>query len=246
VSFTPAAGESAISEAISASGALNLPRRNAGGTTASTASSFSQWLPQAKQDTDLIFSGSEVMMSDFIAAMPDQIDAATVTPLYLRPSAILVRPGNPQRVAGIGDLLKPGRRILVVNGAVAAARTALLQRPRREGMTQVMDARPTRSSGRDLRLRQQDPEDPVDGRGAERPGAHRWEQVIETAGEVLAPREVSVERLDYGRMQRDETALVELDLADTQHAVGKNFVTRSAMASEMRRPVAAIRPNIVT
>ena len=117
MSFTPAAGESAISEAISASGALNLPRRNAGGTTASTASSFSQWLPQAKQDTDLIFSGSELMMSDFIAAMPDQIDAATVTPLYLRPSAILVRPGNPQHITGIGGLLKPGHRVLVVNGA---------------------------------------------------------------------------------------------------------------------------------
>jgi accessory colonization factor AcfC len=82
-----------------------------------TAGPTPQWLPQAKQDADLIFSGSEVMMSDFIAAMPDQIDPATVTPLYLRPSAILVRPGNPQHITGIGGLLKPGHRVLVVNGA---------------------------------------------------------------------------------------------------------------------------------
>ncbi|MDT7953901.1 MAG: substrate-binding domain-containing protein [Acetobacteraceae bacterium] len=82
-----------------------------------TAGPTPQWLPQAKQDADLIFSGSEVMMSDFIAAMPDQIDPATVTPLYLRPSAVLVRPGNPRHIAGIADLLHPGHRILVVNGA---------------------------------------------------------------------------------------------------------------------------------
>ncbi len=57
------------------------------------------------------------MTSDLVAAMPDQVDPATVTPLYLRPSSILVRPGNPRHIAGIGDLLHPGHRILVVNGA---------------------------------------------------------------------------------------------------------------------------------
>lgn len=91
--------------------------KSAGVDVQVTAGPTPQWLPQAKQDADLIFSGSEVMMSDFIAAMPDQIDPATVTPLYLRPSAILVRPGNPQHIAGIADLLQPGHRILVVNGA---------------------------------------------------------------------------------------------------------------------------------
>jgi accessory colonization factor AcfC len=30
-----------------------------------------QWIDHAKADADLIFSGSEVMMSDFISAMPD-------------------------------------------------------------------------------------------------------------------------------------------------------------------------------
>lgn len=55
-------------------------------------------------------------MSDFITAIPD-IDAASVQPLYLRPATILVRPGNPNHISGLADLLKPGHRILVVNGA---------------------------------------------------------------------------------------------------------------------------------
>jgi len=75
-----------------------------------------QWIDEAKSDADLIFSGSEYMMSDFIAEMPD-IDPASARALYLRPAAILVRPGNPEHITGIADLLKPGHRILVVNGA---------------------------------------------------------------------------------------------------------------------------------
>ncbi|MEE3501965.1 substrate-binding domain-containing protein [Acidiphilium acidophilum] len=45
------------------------------------------------------------------------IDPASVEPLYLRPAAILVRPGNPDHITGITDLFKPGHHILVVNGA---------------------------------------------------------------------------------------------------------------------------------
>ncbi len=71
----------------------------------------------AEQDADVVFSGSETMMTDFIAAFGDSIDPMTVTPLYLRPAAILVRPGNPGHITGIKDLLKPGHRVLVANGA---------------------------------------------------------------------------------------------------------------------------------
>lgn len=76
-----------------------------------------KWLAMAKTNADLIFSGAETMMSDFQAAMPTEIDPATVDPLYLRPAAILVRPGNPDHITGITDLFKPGHHILVVNGA---------------------------------------------------------------------------------------------------------------------------------
>lgn len=76
-----------------------------------------EWIEQAKADADILFGGSEHMMTDFAAAMAGRVQAADVQPLYLRPYAILVRPGNPKHIGGVGDLLAPGVRILVVNGA---------------------------------------------------------------------------------------------------------------------------------
>ena len=76
------------------------------------------WKDRAMKDADLIFSGSEYMMTDFMQKdLPGLIDTATVRSLYLRPSAILVRPGNPKGIQGIKDLARPGLRILVVQGA---------------------------------------------------------------------------------------------------------------------------------
>lgn len=100
----------AMKEAVAAFGKAN------GVTVDLVAGPTPQWIDRAKADADLVYSGSEVMMSDFLAAMPDLMPA-TVTPLYLRPSAILVRPGNPGHIAGLTDLLKPGHRTLVVNGS---------------------------------------------------------------------------------------------------------------------------------
>lgn len=76
-----------------------------------------KWLDKAKSDADLIFSGSENMMTDFVYAMGDQLSHQNVTPLYLRSYAILVRPGNPKHIKGVEDLFKPGLKVLVVNGA---------------------------------------------------------------------------------------------------------------------------------
>ncbi|OYY74247.1 MAG: ABC transporter substrate-binding protein [Gammaproteobacteria bacterium 28-57-27] len=82
-----------------------------------TAGPTPGWLEQAKNDAHLIFSGSENMMSSFIAAFTGQIDEKTVEPLYLRPSAILVRKGNPKSIKGLRDLAKPGMKIMVTEGA---------------------------------------------------------------------------------------------------------------------------------
>ncbi len=76
-----------------------------------------QWIDRAKADADLIYSGAEYMMTDFVKAMEGRIAESTVTPLYLRPSSILVRPGNPKGIKGFEDLLKPGTKLLVVHGA---------------------------------------------------------------------------------------------------------------------------------
>jgi accessory colonization factor AcfC len=82
-----------------------------------TAGPTNQWIEKAKKDADIIYSGAEYMMTDFISAMDGRIDETTVTPLYLRPSSILVRPGNPKKIKDFPDLLKPGIKVLVVNGA---------------------------------------------------------------------------------------------------------------------------------
>lgn len=77
----------------------------------------SDWIDAAKQSGDVIYSNSETMMTDLQLAMGDRIDPTTITPLYLRVSNILVRPGNPHKIRGLKDLFRPGHRVLVVNGA---------------------------------------------------------------------------------------------------------------------------------
>jgi len=91
--------------------------RTAGVKVEVTAGPTPQWLEKAKGDADIIFSGAEYMMTDFIKAMDGRIDESTMVSLYLRPSAILVRPGNPKRIAGFENLLQPGVKVLVVQGA---------------------------------------------------------------------------------------------------------------------------------
>lgn len=82
-----------------------------------TAGPTPQWVDKAKKDADIIYSGSETMMTDFVQALGGSIAHADVQPLYLRPLSILVRPGNPRKITGVTSLLKPGVKILVVNGA---------------------------------------------------------------------------------------------------------------------------------
>ncbi|GAB3630184.1 hypothetical protein PTE30175_04166 [Pandoraea terrae] len=82
-----------------------------------TAGPTPSWIDHARADADVIFSGSETMMSDFVVAMGDQLTPQAPVPLYLRPMAILVRPGNPRHIRGLADVVKPGVKVLVVNGA---------------------------------------------------------------------------------------------------------------------------------
>ncbi len=55
-----------------------------------------QWVDAAKTDADAILSGSQNMVGDSIGAIA-MILPDNVTPLHLRPSAIVVRKGNPRR-----------------------------------------------------------------------------------------------------------------------------------------------------
>ncbi len=81
-----------------------------------TGGPASDWMDDAKANADAIYSGSQNMMDDFIVSHGKIIDD-TVEPLFLRPSAILVRKGNPKEIAGIADLVERDLGLMVVDGA---------------------------------------------------------------------------------------------------------------------------------
>lgn len=72
------------------------------------------WIKKAKENADIIYSGSENMMEDFESKL-DNIDKKSIYPLYQRPSVVIVR--NDSDIHSFDDLLKPGVNIMVVNGA---------------------------------------------------------------------------------------------------------------------------------
>ena len=109
--YGPGGPAPAMQEAAKAFGEANDVTVNV------TAGPTPQWLEKAKQDADVIFSGAENMMGDFAKALPGAFDLRDAEPLYLRSVAILVRPGNPKRIRGFRDLLKPGVKVLTVAGA---------------------------------------------------------------------------------------------------------------------------------
>lgn len=82
-----------------------------------TAGPTDTWIGKAREDAEVIYSGAEYMMTDFVKAMDGRIDESSIVPLYLRPSAILVRPGNPKGIKDLPDLTRPGTKVLVVQGA---------------------------------------------------------------------------------------------------------------------------------
>jgi accessory colonization factor AcfC len=73
-----------------------------------------QWIEQAKQNGDLVFQGAEYMLKDFMQAYPSMVDESSVTGLYARAAAILVRKGNPKNIRTLVDLVKQGAKIMVV------------------------------------------------------------------------------------------------------------------------------------
>lgn len=109
--YGPGGPAPAMKEAAAAFGKMN------GVEVIVTSGPTPQWSDALKADGDVLFSGSEVMMSDFVSSFGDTVVPGTVTSLYMRPAGILVRPGNPKHIRGFADLLKPSIRITVVDGA---------------------------------------------------------------------------------------------------------------------------------
>ena len=109
--YGPGGPAPAMQEAAKAFGAMNKV------TVTVAAGPTAQWLDKAKQDADVIFSGAENMFTDYAKALPGAFELKEAYPLYLRPAAILVRPGNPKSIRGFRDLLAPNIKVLTVAGA---------------------------------------------------------------------------------------------------------------------------------
>jgi len=109
--YGPGGPAPAMKEAAAAFGKAN------GVLVEVTAGPTDTWIARAREDADVIYSGSEYMMTDFVKAMEGRLDEGTIVPLYLRPSAILVRPGNPKAIKDLPDLARPGLKVLVVQGS---------------------------------------------------------------------------------------------------------------------------------
>jgi len=75
------------------------------------------WIEQAPEDADLIYSSAEFMMARFLRTESLNLDRDSVATLYIRPSVLLVRPDNPKGIRDLPDLLKPGMRVMVVEGS---------------------------------------------------------------------------------------------------------------------------------
>lgn len=82
-----------------------------------TKGPLKKWQSEAEKKADLIYSGSENMMSTFLSVFIENINSKTDYPLYYRKSGLLVRKGNPKKIKNIFDLQNSNLKIMVVNGA---------------------------------------------------------------------------------------------------------------------------------
>ena len=82
-----------------------------------TSGPTSQWMQAALDDADLFYSGSENMMTDFTSVFSEQIDQATIDPIYVRTAIIMVHPGDPKHIKDFDDLLRPDVTVMIVQGS---------------------------------------------------------------------------------------------------------------------------------
>lgn len=77
------------------------------------------WSKKAQADADIIWGTAQEDMTALLETYTN-FAWADVTPIYIRPAIIAVRKGNPKAITGFEDLLKPGMRIIVTDGAGVA------------------------------------------------------------------------------------------------------------------------------
>lgn len=74
------------------------------------------WSDRAKADADIIWGTSEQSMTAFLETYT-AFSSKEVEPIYIRPTIIAVKKGNPKQIRAFEDLLKDDIRIVVTEGA---------------------------------------------------------------------------------------------------------------------------------
>ncbi|MBR9844218.1 MAG: extracellular solute-binding protein [Rhodobacteraceae bacterium] len=77
------------------------------------------WSSKAQSDADILWGTSEQSMTAFLETYKT-FSSDQVEPIYIRPTIIAVKEGNPKGITGFEDLLKPGMKIIVTEGAGVA------------------------------------------------------------------------------------------------------------------------------
>ncbi len=76
----------------------------------------SRWSASAQKDADILWGTSEQSMTAFLETYKT-FSSAQVEPIYIRPTVIAVKKGNPKHIQSFDDLLKNGMKIIVTEGA---------------------------------------------------------------------------------------------------------------------------------
>jgi accessory colonization factor AcfC len=97
----------------------DLWMRQTGNEVAITAGPEGTWSQKAQGDADIIWGTSEQSITAFLQTYKT-FSSNQVEPIYVRPTVIAVRKGNPKSIAGFDDLLKDGIRIVVTEGSGVA------------------------------------------------------------------------------------------------------------------------------
>lgn len=76
----------------------------------------SKWTTGAQANADIIWGTAEQSMTAFLETYKE-FASKDVEPIYIRRAVIAVHKGNPKQIKGFDDLLKPGMKIVVTEGA---------------------------------------------------------------------------------------------------------------------------------
>lgn len=94
-------------------------KEKTGKTVEITAGPETTWSAKAQADADILWGTSEQSMTAFLETYKT-FSSEQVEPIYIRPTIIAVKKGNPKAISGFADLLKDGVRIVVTEGAGVA------------------------------------------------------------------------------------------------------------------------------